>query len=227
MGIEVNLMTGDGRVTALVVARQVRIVPEVVRPDMRPKSKVSVVAELMEKGIWGRGDGTNDVTQVGDRIKDSPPLVAATVGIALSSSTSLAIEAADIVLMHPDFLDVVAALDLSCSKFRTIRRNLIWACVYNVLNIPLTMAFFSPLGLHLHPMMAFSFVSIVTSSLLLRGWVRPMQSIMLDEMDAVAGRESACVVARVAAGDGWGAMRERLHFATMRGNTQLDTDESV
>ncbi|KAF8257373.1 E1-E2 ATPase-domain-containing protein [Lactarius quietus] len=155
MGIEVNLMTGDGRATALVVARQVGIAPEGVWADMSPKGKATV---------------------------------AATVGIALSSGTSVAIEAADIVLMRSDLLDVVAGLDLSHSIFRTIRRNLIWACVYNVLGIPLAMGLFLPLGLHLHPMMAgammaFSSVSVVTSSLLLRGWVRPPQSIMPDEVN--------------------------------------------
>ena len=173
--------------------------------------------------------------QVGDGINDSPALAAATVGIALSSGTSVAIEAADIVLMRSDLLDVVAALDLSRSIFSTIRRNLVWACVYNVLGIPLAMGLFLPLGLHLHPMMAggmmaFSSVSVVTSSLLLRRWVRPPHSVMPDEAAALMRPESLWMSARVAMGDVWDAVRERLHIGThgaSRGYAQVNTDENV
>ncbi|CAL1715489.1 unnamed protein product [Somion occarium] len=145
MGIDVNMMTGDSKPTAMAIAKQ-----------------------------------------VGDGINDSPALVAASVGIALSSGTSVAIEAADIVLMRSDLLDVVAALHLSQSIFSVIRRNLVWACIYNVLGIPLAMGFFLPFGLHLHPMMAgaamaFSSVSVITSSLALKWWKRPASSLMPGE----------------------------------------------
>jgi Cu+-exporting ATPase len=179
MGIEVEMMTGDGERTALAVARHVGIEAAHVYATMSPQGKATKVAELIEK----HGDG---VAMVGDGINDSPALVAASVGIALSSGTSVAIEAADIVLMRSDLLDVVAALHLSRSIFAVIRRNLIWASIYNILGVPLAMGFFLPAGLYLHPMtagaaMAFSSVSVVSSSLLLKWWQRPKSSIMPDE----------------------------------------------
>ena len=131
------------------------------------------------------------------------------MGIALSSGTSVAIEAADIVLMRSDLLDVVAALHLSSAIFSTIRRNLLWACFYNVLGIPLAMGLFLPLGLSLPPMtaaaaMASSSVSVVTSSLLLKWWTRPAESLMPGE---VVHGESLFDSARNALGDAWEGVR--------------------
>jgi len=178
MGIEVNIMTGDGEATAKAVAQQVGIMPDGVWSRMSPQGKAKVVEQLMEKDGGG-------VAMVGDGINDSPALVAASLGIALSSGTTVAVEAADIVLMRSNLLDVVAALYLSQSIFRVIRRNLLWACIYNVLGIPLAMGFLLPWGLSLHPMtagaaMAFSSVSVVTSSLMLRWWRRPQEATMPD-----------------------------------------------
>ncbi|KAI9456917.1 E1-E2 ATPase-domain-containing protein [Boletus coccyginus] len=178
MGIEVGMVTGDGMNTALAVAKQVGIRLEDVWANMSPKGKASLVTEIMKK---------EGVAMVGDGINDSPALVAATVGIALNSGTSVAIEAADIVLMRSDLLDVVAALHLSRAILRTIWRNLAWACVYNLLGIPLAMGLLLPFGVYIHPMMAgaamaFSSVSVVTSSLLLKRWRRPMESVLQEEV---------------------------------------------
>jgi Cu+-exporting ATPase len=94
--------------------------------------------------------------------------------------------------MRSDLLDVVAALHLSRHIFAVIKRNLLWACIYNVLGIPLAMGLFLPLGLYMHPMlagaaMAFSSVSVVTSSLTLRWWIRPADSIMPGEVVGESG----------------------------------------
>ncbi|KAF9565859.1 Cu-transporting P-type ATPase [Agrocybe pediades] len=207
MGIEVNMMTGDGKATAIAIAKQVGIRPEGVWAGMSPKGKAAMVTELMEKNGGG-------VAMVGDGINDSPALVAATVGIALSSGTSVAIEAADIVLMRSDLLDVVAALHLSRKIFSVIRRNLIWACIYNVLGIPLAMGFFLPFGLYMHPMlagaaMAFSSVSVVCSSLTLKWWKRPMDSILPEERGRAGAAGPIALAATPAgldSGAGWTGM---------------------
>lgn len=180
MGIDVFMMTGDNKSTALAIAKRIGIEAGNVWANMSPKGKASVVTEMIEQE-----DG---VAMVGDGINDSPALVAASVGIALSSGTTVAIEAADIVLMRSDLLDVVAALHLSRKIFSTIKRNLLWACVYNILGIPFAMGFFLPLGWSLHPMMAgaamaFSSVSVVTSSLTLKWWKRPKESILVENGD--------------------------------------------
>jgi len=206
MGIEVNMMTGDGKRTALAIAKQVGIPPEGVWAGMSPKGKATMVSELMEK--YGEG-----VAMVGDGINDSPALVAATVGIALASGTSVAIEAADIVLMRGDLLDVVAALHLSRSIFAVIKRNLVWACIYNVLGIPLAMGLFLPFGIYMHPMlagaaMAFSSVSVVTSSLTLKWWRRPADSIMPgSDAESVGWAGMLFDSARSTVEDAWGSVR--------------------
>jgi Cu+-exporting ATPase len=201
MGIDVYMMTGDGKDTALAVAAQVGIKPENVWSSMSPKGKAALVTELMERHNGG-------IAMVGDGINDSPALVAATVGIALSSGTSVAIEAADIVLMRSDLLDVVAALHLSRNIFSVIKRNLVWACIYNIIGIPLAMGIFLPVGLYMHPMMAgaamaFSSVSVVASSLTLRWWKRPESSVTPGE--SIPG-ETIWHSARDAVGDAWASV---------------------
>ncbi|KIR97028.1 Cu2+-exporting ATPase [Cryptococcus deuterogattii 2001/935-1] len=178
MGIKVTMLTGDAAATAQAVARQVGIDEDEVYSGISPKGKAKIVQDL------GRASG--GVAMVGDGINDSPALVAASLGIALSSGTSIAIEAADVVLVRSDLLDVVAALDLGQVIFKKIKANLIWACCYNVLMIPLAMGVLLPWGINLHPMMAaaamaFSSVSVVVSSLTLKWWTRPQASIASGE----------------------------------------------
>lgn len=193
MGIATAMVTGDQELTARSIAAQIGI--DEVHAEVSPNGKRIIVQAMQretvhlasQSSIWrtikilaGRSEAprTHVIAMVGDGINDSPALAAADIGIALCSGTDIAMEAADVVLMRSDLADVVAALDLSRVIFRRIRINLIWACVYNVIGIPLAMGVFLPWGWHLHPMMAgmamaASSVSVVASSLVLKWWRRP------------------------------------------------------
>ncbi|KAI9376014.1 E1-E2 ATPase-domain-containing protein [Aspergillus egyptiacus] len=172
MGISTSLITGDSHAAAMSIASAVGIPAEAVHASVSPSDKQSIIASLQETG--------ERVAMVGDGINDSPALATASVGIALSSGTDVAMEAADIVLMQPDdLLSVPASLALSRSVFNRIKLNLVWACAYNVIGLPFAMGLFLPFGgFMLPPMaagaaMALSSVSVVVSSLLLKFWRRP------------------------------------------------------
>ena len=188
LGIHCGIMTGDAQATANAIAKELGIAEKDVHAGMSPNGKRSIVMQLQAQAQNGTLDleGASPkssrsrprIAIVGDGINDSPALAAADVGIALCSGADIAIEAADIVLMRNDLLDVPAAIHLSKRIFRQIRLNFIWATAYNLVGIPLAMGIFLPWGYHLHPMMAgfamaFSSVSVVLSSLTLRWWIRP------------------------------------------------------
>ena len=158
-GVEVVLLTGDNRQTAEAIARQVgiaRVVAEVL-----PEDKARVVRDLKAQG--------RRVAMVGDGVNDAIALAEADLGIAMGGGTDVAKEAGQVVLLKDDLRDAVAALDLARATLRKVRQNLVWAFGYNVVLIPV-----AALGL-LHPAlaagaMAFSSVSVVANSSLLRRW---------------------------------------------------------
>lgn len=198
LNIKSAIVTGDQRSTALAVARVVGILPENVHAGVSPDQKQAIIRQLQEQGEC--------VAMVGDGINDSPALATADVGIAMSSGTDVAMEAADVVLMRPNnLMDIAASIDLARSIFKRIKLNLAWACAYNVFGLPFAMGVFLPYGLHLHPMaagaaMALSSVSVVGSSLLLKRWKRPawMEEALLSDGDT----DGKTVVLR--RGSGWG-----------------------
>lgn len=164
MGLEVIMLTGDREETAQAVAREAGV--HQVIAGVFPDGKAALVKDLQVKG--------KKVAMVGDGINDAPALVQAEVGVAIGSGTDVAIDSADIVLMHSDLLDVVTAIRLSQATIKNIKENLFWAFVYNTLGIPVAMGFLYIFGGPLlNPMLAglamsFSSVSVVTNALRLR-----------------------------------------------------------
>ncbi len=153
------LVSGDTVSVAERIAGELGI--DDVHGEVRPEDKASIIAELEEGGA--------KVGMVGDGVNDAPALARATAGIALGTGTDVAMDTASITLMRPDPRLVGSAIDISRRTFRKIKQNLFWAFIYNVIGLPLAaLGFLSPSLAG--AAMAFSSVSVVTNSLILRSW---------------------------------------------------------
>lgn len=164
MGMDVIMLTGDNKKTALAIQKQLNIKNAIA--EVLPQDKESHVRKLQDMG--------KKVAMVGDGINDAPALARADVGVAIGAGTDIAIESADIILVKNDLLDVATMVQLSNSVIRNIRQNLFWALIYNVIGIPLAAGvFYSFLGWKLNPMfaaaaMSLSSVCVVSNALRLK-----------------------------------------------------------
>jgi len=171
MGLNAMLVTGDNRITAGAVAREVGI--ERVTAEVLPAAKAGEVKKLQAGG--------EIVAFIGDGINDAPALAQADVGIAIGSGTDVAIESGDIVLIRDDLVDAVAAIQLSKKVMSRIKQNLFWAFAYNTALVPVAAGILYPIwGITLKPewaglAMALSSVTVVSLSLMLKGYMPPIR----------------------------------------------------
>ncbi len=175
MGLEVVMITGDNKRTAEAIANRIGI--DKVMAGVLPEDKSAEVKRLQDKG--------EVVAFVGDGINDAPALAQADVGIAIGGGTDVAIESGEIVLIKDDLLDAVAGVQLSSKVMGRIKLNLFWAFAYNVILIPVAAGLLYPsFGITFRPeyaglAMALSSVTVVTLSLLLKGYLPPSKKLEL------------------------------------------------
>lgn len=164
MNILTAMVTGDNQKAAEYIAQQLKI--DTVKAEVMPREKSNIIHEFQSKG--------KNVAMVGDGINDAPALTQADVGIAMATGTDIAIESADITLLSGDLSKIPQAINLSRLTIRTVKQNLFWAFIYNIIGIPLAAGLFYPIfGIFLNPIfagfaMAMSSVSVVSNSLLLK-----------------------------------------------------------
>ncbi len=198
LGIETIMLTGDKKDKALAIAKEAGVSD--VRYELKPEDKAGSVKAFQEKG--------KKVLAVGDGINDAPALATAEVGMAMGAGKDIAIECADVVLMHSDLLDVVRAIRLSKGTLRNIKENLFWAFFYNVVMIPVAAGAAYPLfGLKFSPMMGAACMSLSSICVCLNA-VRLM-GIRLDK--------------DIAAGDG----AEELSYAGKKTDSVLSSDNKA
>lgn len=166
LGLKTFMITGDNKMVAQVVGQQLGI--DQIEAEILPQDKINIIKKYQEQGL--------KVAMVGDGINDAPALAQADIGIAIGSGTDVAKETGDVILVRNDLLDVERAIRLGRKTLSKIKQNLFWALIYNLIGIPVAAGVLYPLTGKLLPpewaglAMAFSSVSVVSNSLLLKGY---------------------------------------------------------
>jgi Cu+-exporting ATPase len=174
MGLKVVMITGDNPRTSSAVGKEIGI--DTILAEVLPQDKAAEVKKLQEKG--------EIVAFVGDGINDAPALAQADVGIAIGSGTDIALESGEIVLVKDDLLDAVGAVQLSKKVMARIKQNIFWAFAYNTALIPIAAGILYPFfGITFRPelaglAMAMSSVTVITLSLLLKGYTPPVKKVV-------------------------------------------------
>lgn len=166
MGIETSMVSGDNKNTSEKIAQKVGI--KDVVSEVLPQGKLDYVKQLQKKG--------DIVSFIGDGINDAPSLTKSDVGIAIGTGTDVAIESGDVILINGDLLNAVASIQISKKTMSRVKVNLFWAFAYNVILIPIAAGILIPYNIFFRPefsalAMALSSVTIITLSLLLKGYV--------------------------------------------------------
>jgi soluble P-type ATPase len=218
MGIDIWMCTGDHKVTAEAVAAEFGIPKNRVIAGAMPQDKVAKIESLVAMG--------HSVAMVGDGINDSPALARADLGVAIGAGTHVAIEAADMVLVRSNLLDVVVALDLAKVVFRRIRLNFMFALMYNVIAIPYAAGVWYPLTRKQIPpqyaglAMAMSSISVVVSSMALRLYKRPAALSKLAEVASIDSQLTGSLDENESGHSRWGSLssfdRTKRRLARMK-----------
>jgi len=178
LGLHTVMLTGDQETTAETVRKLLGV--EQLFAQVLPQEKEEKIAQLQAEG--------HIVAMVGDGVNDAPALVRADVGVAIGGGTDIAIESADIILVHHDITVVVQAIKLSRAVIRNVKQNLFWAFFYNVLGIPVAAGVLIPaFGIQLNPMMgaaamSLSSVFVVTNALRLRNFGKKEKMIQIEQI---------------------------------------------
>ncbi|UXI14687.1 copper-transporting ATPase 2-like [Sarcoptes scabiei] len=177
--LSVAMLTGDNQRAADLVGKRIGI--DRIYSKVLPSDKTAIIRQLQLEGYI--------IAMVGDGINDSPALAQADVGIAFSTGTDVAVEAADIVLIKDDLMDIYHAKDLSIKTVRRIRMNILFASLYNLIGIPMAAGILSPWGIVLKPWMgsaamALSSISVLCSSLSLKKWRKIDRKSLINTSEA-------------------------------------------